>query len=101
MNGQISPQQGKPQLSLGVQQDVPVAVATGTTISIFIGNVGYNITKPAETTATQFVVIEDVALTPDGPATQTGGLALGNTFDFQVKAQETHLMVLLLMVQVV
>ena len=58
--------------------DVPVALASGTTISIFIGNVGYNITKPAETTATQFVVIEDVALTPDGPASQTGGLALGN-----------------------
>ena len=33
-------------------------------LDIFIGGVGNNITKPAETTATQFVVIEDVALTP-------------------------------------
>ena len=46
--------------------DVPVALASGTQISVFIGGTGYNITKPAETTATQFVVIEDVALTPDG-----------------------------------
>ena len=58
--------------------DVPVALASGTQISVFIGGTGYNITKPAETTATQFVVIEDVALTPDGPTTQTGGLALGS-----------------------
>ena len=57
--------------------DIPVALASGTQVSIFIGGVGYNITKPAETTATQFVVIEDVALTPDGPASQTGGLAVG------------------------
>jgi hypothetical protein len=28
---------------------------------IFIGGIGTNITKPAETTATQFVVIEDIA----------------------------------------
>ncbi len=32
--------------------------------SIFIGGTGNNITKPAETTATQFVVIEQVASTP-------------------------------------
>jgi hypothetical protein len=32
----------------------------GTTYSIFIGGLGNNITKPAETTATQFVVIEDI-----------------------------------------
>ena len=44
--------------------DSTVAIASGTELSIFIGGVGYNITKPAETTATQFVVIEDVALTP-------------------------------------
>ena len=36
----------------------------GQRISIFIGGFGNNITKPAETTATQFVVIEDVAVTP-------------------------------------
>ena len=31
---------------------------------MFIGGVGNNITKPAETTATQFIVIEDIACTP-------------------------------------
>ncbi len=36
----------------------------GTSMSIFIGGFGNNITKPAETTATQFVVIEDVAVSP-------------------------------------
>ena len=36
--------------------------------SIFIGGVGNNITKPAETTATQFVVIEDISCSP-----QNGG----------------------------
>ena len=44
--------------------DVTVAMTLNQEASIFIGGVGYNITKPAETTATQFVVIEDVALTP-------------------------------------
>ena len=34
---------------------------TGTSVSIFIGGFGNNITKPAETTATQFIVIEDIA----------------------------------------
>ena len=45
--------------------DATVAIASGTETSVFIGGIGYNITKPAETTATQFVVIEDVALTPN------------------------------------
>ena len=36
----------------------------GRAYSIFIGGVGNNITKPAETTATQFVVIEDIGVTP-------------------------------------
>ena len=40
------------------------ATQAGQRISIFIGGFGNNITKPAETTATQFVVIEDVATTP-------------------------------------
>ena len=49
---------------------------SGTQISIFIGGFGNNITKPAETTATEFVVIEDVACTPSlnanaGVATNT------------------------------
>jgi hypothetical protein len=42
----------------------PVAIAADSSIDIFIGGVGNNITKPAETTATQFVVIEDVACSP-------------------------------------
>jgi hypothetical protein len=37
-------------------------------LDIFIGGVGNNITKPAETTATQFVVIEDISCSP-----QNGG----------------------------
>jgi len=36
-------------------------LAYGRKYSIFIGGVGNNITKPAETTATQFVVIEQVS----------------------------------------
>jgi len=56
--------------------DGTVALTAGTTTSVFIGGIGYNITKPAETTATQFVVIEDVACTPDGGTQlQNGGLA--------------------------
>ena len=41
---------------------------SGVQTSIFIGGFGNNITKPAETTATEFVVIEDVACTPSLPA---------------------------------
>lgn len=41
-----------------------VAAQAGQRISIFIGGFGNNITKPAETTATEFVVIEDIAVTP-------------------------------------
>jgi hypothetical protein len=40
--------------------------------SIFVGGLGNNITKPAETTATQFVVIEQVACSPATPATYSG-----------------------------
>lgn len=40
-------------------------------LDIFIGQVGNNITKPAETTATQFVVIEDISASPhNGGAVQ-------------------------------
>ena len=53
--------------------DTSVVMNLGQEVSIFIGGVGYNITKPAETTATQFVVIEDVALTP-----MTGNLKGGH-----------------------
>jgi len=45
------------------------AAQAGQRISIFIGGFGNNITKPAETTATQFVVIEDVAVTPSSFST--------------------------------
>lgn len=38
-----------------------VAVPADREISVFTGQYGNNITKPAETTATQFVVIEDIA----------------------------------------
>ena len=38
--------------------------APGRAISIFVGGFGNNITKPAETTATEFVVVEDIAITP-------------------------------------
>ncbi len=44
--------------------DVPVAVPSNREIDIFIGGYGNNITKPAETTATQFIVIEDIACSP-------------------------------------
>ena len=46
------------------QWDDSATGQTGTSVSIFIGGFGNNITKPAETTATQFVVIEDVAVSP-------------------------------------
>ena len=49
--------------------------------SIFIGGTGNNITKPAETTATQFVVIEQVASSgsnPGGAAASTYTSTAGN-----------------------
>lgn len=42
----------------------PGPMAAGTQNSIFVGQFGRAITKPAETTATQFVVIEDFGSTP-------------------------------------
>ena len=55
------------------------ATSSGVQTSIFIGGFGNNITKPAETTATEFVVIEDVACTPSLPAggATTAGIAGG------------------------
>jgi hypothetical protein len=54
---------------------------SGVQTSIFIGGFGNNITKPAETTATEFVVIEDVSCTPtlpaSGAATSAAPLAIG------------------------
>ena len=44
--------------------DVPKALVADREYDLFIGGVGNNITKPAETTATQFIVIEDIACSP-------------------------------------
>ena len=44
--------------------DIAVALPTLREIDLFIGGYGNNITKPAETTATQFVVIEDISTSP-------------------------------------
>ena len=48
------------------RETTPQTVSTyiGNRTSIFVGGLGNNITKPAETTATEFVVIEDIATTP-------------------------------------
>ena len=48
------------------------ATAEGSALSIFIGGRGNNITKPAETTATQFIVIEDIGVTPTAYHGATG-----------------------------
>ena len=45
-----------------------VEIAADKALDIFIGGKGTNITQPASTTATQFVVIEDIAASP-----QAGG----------------------------
>jgi hypothetical protein len=50
-------------LSRGIA-DQPVPVPANVSTDIFIGGIGNNITKPAETTATQFIVIEDISTTP-------------------------------------
>jgi len=58
----------------GYDASKPLAAGDQSTgISIFIGGKGNNITKPAETSATQFVVIEDIGCTPS--------LALGAASD--------------------
>mgnify|MGYP003629553922 FL=1 len=44
--------------------DLPVTIPANQATDIFIGGVGNNITKPAETTATQFIVIEDISCSP-------------------------------------
>jgi len=56
----------------GSRGSTPLASTdAGKSISIFIGGKGNNITKPAETTATQFVVIEEIASTPSYFAVQS------------------------------
>ncbi len=47
--------------------------ASGRSVSIFVGGFGNNITKPAETTATEFVVIEDIAVTPSTSSAAAAG----------------------------
>ncbi len=61
-----------------------VATYIGNRTSIFVGGLGNNITKPAETTATEFVVIEDIATTASlgtlstmTPTTVVRGLVAG------------------------
>lgn len=44
--------------------DRPKPLTGGREYDMFIGGTGNNITKPAETTATQFIVIEDIACSP-------------------------------------
>ena len=44
--------------------DEPAQMVANREYDIFTGGVGNNITKPAETTATQFIVIEDIACSP-------------------------------------
>jgi len=57
--------------TVGTAATNPQTVTADVALDIFIGGVGNNITKPAETTATQFVVIEDIACSPhNGGATQ-------------------------------
>ena len=50
----------------------------GSALSIFVGGFGNNITKPAETTATQFCVIEDIAVTPSAFTQRMGINAKAN-----------------------
>jgi hypothetical protein len=54
----------------------------GSRMSVFIGGLGNNITKPAETTATEFVVIEDIAVSPALPIGISGlaGAVRGLTY---------------------
>ena len=54
-------------------------VTAGVATSIFIGGIGNNITKPAETTATQFVVIEDIGCDATQYDTNTAAASGGYT----------------------
>ena len=62
------------------------ATQAGNSTSIFIGGFGNNITKPAETTATEFVVIEDIACTPSLFATSTATGTLATDYRGQLGA---------------
>jgi len=60
-----------------------------TTSSIFIGGTGNNITKPAETTATQFVVIEQVASTGTTPGNYKALATTGIQLYTQIRINTT------------
>ena len=64
--------------------------------SIFVGGLGNNITKPAETTATQFVVIEQVASTPD--ISQAVANAIGSFTQVRINTTDYFLITVLTMV---
>lgn len=57
--------------------------------SIFIGETGNNISKPAETTATQFVVIEQVASTGTTPGNYSAAAATGIQMYAQIRINTT------------
>ena len=57
--------------------------------SIFVGGTGNNITKPAETTATQFVVIEQVSSTPSLPSLLMGATINGMGAYTQIRINTT------------
>ncbi len=59
------------------------------TSSIFIGTTGNNITKPAETTATQFVVIEQVASTGNDPSGYKAAATTGIQMYAQIRINTT------------
>lgn len=63
-------------------------VTAGNGVSVFIGGIGNNITKPAETTATQFVVIEDIGVDSTDYDTSTTGIT-GQRAYLQVRINTT------------
>ena len=77
----------------GYDASNPLAAADlGKATSIFIGGKGNNITKPAETSATQFIVVEDIGCTPSLPCGDGGtkatvrGLQSSGIADDQIRS---------------
>jgi len=78
----LAPSGSGSTLSRRTTDDV-VAMSSGVQTSVFTGGIGYNITKPAETTATQFVVIEDIACSPTSGSVEGGSVQIRiNTTDY-------------------
>ena len=77
----------------GGRDTVITTTEEGQQVSIFIGGFGNNITKPAETTATQFVVIEDAGCDPTtygvSTAASSDGIATGQRAYVQVRINTT------------